>query len=51
MGSESKSALHYVSEVLSKGTFPEELDERINVIDHYKDYLLDFDDPRKSSGG
>ena len=28
-----------------KALSPEELDERINVIDHYKDYLLDFDDP------
>ena len=26
---------------------PEELDERINVIDHYKDYLLDLDDPEE----
>ena len=47
MGSESESALHHVSEVLSKSTFPEELDERINVIDHYKDYLLDLDDPEE----
>ena len=30
-----------------KALSPEELDERINVIDHYKDYLLDFDDPEE----
>ena len=32
-----------------KALSPEELDERINVIDHYKDYLLDFDDPEEVS--
>ena len=47
LGSESESALHHVSEVLSKGTFSGRIDERINVIDHYKDYLLDLDDPEE----